>query len=254
MTESSLNASFKPTFSLYPALDLRGGKVVRLVHGDPNQQTVFATDPVAAAQRWISEGAKWLHVVNLDGAFAQENQNEAVVQALAQLGVPIQFGGGLRTVADVERAFALGVTRVILGTIAVEQPDLVATLIARFGAARIVVALDAKDGVVTTRGWQFDSGISAVELGRRFAQAGLAYALYTDVSRDGALTGVNVEATVALARQTGLKVIASGGVASMEDVRHLIHTQAVEGAILGTALYKGLLNLRDAVDLVEAVG
>jgi phosphoribosylformimino-5-aminoimidazole carboxamide ribotide isomerase len=237
--------------NLYPALDLRGGKVVRLRQGDPSQQTVYGDNPVEVAQRWIDQGARWLHVINLDGAFLVANDNEAVVSALTRLGVPIQFGGGLRTVEDVRRSADLGVARTILGTLAVEQPDTVRQLVDEFGAERIVVALDSKDGQVTTRGWQHTAGQSAVELGQQFAAMGVRYALYTDVSRDGELSGVNVAATIALARDTGLKVIASGGVASLDDVRALLKSRAVEGAILGTALYRGLIDLREALQVVS---
>lgn len=237
--------------NLYPALDLRGGKVVRLRQGDPAQQTVYGDDPLDVARRWIALGARWLHVINLDGTFSVANDNEAVVSALVRLGVPIQFGGGLRSVDDVRRSLEVGVARVILGTLAVEQPDTVRTLLEQVGAERLVVALDSKDGQVTTHGWQHGSGQSAMVLGRQFAAMGVRYALYTDISRDGELSGVNVAATVALARDTGLQMIASGGVASLDDVRALHNSQAVEGAILGTALYRGLIDLRDALRLVS---
>ncbi len=237
---------------IYPALDLRHGKVVRLRLGDPSQQTVYG-EPVEVAERWIRAGAEWLHVVNLDGAFSDPNahDNEAVVEQLATAGLPIQFGGGLRSFEDVQRAFDLGVSRAVLGTLAAEQPDVVAACIARWGADAIAVALDAREGQVMTRGWQQEAGFTAVELGQHLAALGARHALYTDVSRDGALTGVNVGATVDLAKATGLQVIASGGVSTLGDIVALKESGAVAGAVLGTALYEGLLDLAEAIRLAE---
>jgi phosphoribosylformimino-5-aminoimidazole carboxamide ribotide isomerase len=236
---------------IYPALDLRGGKVVRLRGGDPAQQTIFGEDPPAIAERWIAAGAKWLHMVNLDGAFAEVNDNERIVEQVARFGVPIQFGGGLRSVADVQRAFDRGVRRVVLGTLALQQPDIVPEMIARWGADSIAVALDARDGIVTVRGWQESTGVTAVDFGRRMAALGVRHALYTDVSRDGALTGVNVAATVELAMETGLQVIASGGVQDISDVINLQVTGQIAGVILGTALYTGRIDLAAALRVVE---
>jgi phosphoribosylformimino-5-aminoimidazole carboxamide ribotide isomerase len=237
---------------IYPALDLRHGKVVRLRLGDPSQQTVYG-EPVAVADRWIKAGAEWLHVVNLDGAFTEPDAdvNEAIVEQLAMAGLPIQFGGGLRSFEDVQRAFDLGVSRAVLGTLAAEQPDVVAACIARWGADAIAVALDARDGQVMTRGWQQETGFTAVELGQHLAALGARHALYTDVSRDGALTGVNVTATVELARATGLQVIASGGVSTLGDIVALKESGVVAGAVLGTALYEGLVDLAEAIRLAE---
>ncbi len=235
---------------IYPALDLRGGKVVRLRGGDPAQQTIFGEDPPAIAERWIAAGAKWLHMVNLDGAFAEVNDNERIVEQVARFGVPIQFGGGLRSVADVQRAFDRGVRRVVLGTLALQQPDIVPEMIARWGADSIAVALDARDGIVTVRGWQESTGVTAVDFGRRMAALGVRHALYTDVSRDGALTGVNVAATVELAMETGLQVIASGGVQDISDVINLQVTGQIAGVILGTALYTGRIDLAAALRVV----
>jgi phosphoribosylformimino-5-aminoimidazole carboxamide ribotide isomerase len=235
---------------IYPALDLRGGKVVRLRGGDPAQQTIFGEDPPAIAERWIAAGAKWLHMVNLDGAFAEVNDNERIVEQVARFGVPIQFGGGLRSMADVQRAFDRGVRRVVLGTLALQQPDIVPEMIARWGADSIALALDARDGIVTVRGWQESAGVTAVDFGRRMAAIGVRHALYTDVSRDGALTGVNVAATVELAMETGLQVIASGGVQDISDVINLQATGQIAGVILGTALYTGRIDLAAALRVV----
>lgn len=236
---------------IYPALDLRGGKVVRLRGGDPTQQTIFGDDPPAIAARWVAAGAKWLHMVNLDGAFAEVNDNERIVAQVAQSGVPIQFGGGLRSMADVERAFDRGVRRVILGTLALEQPEIAAEIVSRWGAESLAVALDARDGIVTVRGWQESAGVTAIDFGKRMAALGVRHALYTDVSRDGALTGVNVAATVELAAATGLQVIASGGVQDISDVTALRATGQIAGVILGTALYTGRIDLAAALQAAE---
>lgn len=236
---------------VYPALDLRGGQVVRLQQGDPNRQTAYSSDPAAVAARWIAAGAHWLHVVNLDGALSAANDNETVVKALIKLGVPIQFGGGLRSANDVGRALDLGVARVVLGTLAVAQPELVAALIAQHGAERIAVALDARDGQVTTHGWQQISTATPAELGKRLAASGARHALYTDVSRDGELGGVNVAATAELARQTGLSVIASGGVSGLADVIALRAAGGVAGVVLGKALYEGRIDLAEALKAAD---
>ncbi len=237
---------------IYPALDLRGGKVVRLGQGgDPSQQKIYGDDPIAVAKRWIGEGARWLHVVNLDGALAAANDNESVVLELVKLGVPVQFGGGLRAADDVARALDWGVGRVILGTMAVTQPELVTDLIVRHGADRIALALDARDGYIVTHGWQQASAVTPIELGKRFAASGARHALYTNVGREGTLGGVDAAGTADLARQTGLAVIASGGVSGLADVRALVETGAVAGVILGTALYEGKLTLSSALQIAS---
>jgi len=234
---------------IYPAIDLRGGQVVRLKEGDPNRQTVFSDDPISTARRWMDEGAAWLHMVNLDGAFADQNANGLILEQVAKLGVPVQFGGGLRRLEDMQRAIDQGAARIVLGTVAVQQPELVIEAVARWGAEQICVGLDARDGKVTTHGWQNVSEVTPAELGRIMAAQGVRHALYTDVSRDGALTGVNVESTAELARQTGLQVIASGGVGSIEDIRRLVATGVVSGAIIGMALYEGRVQLREALTI-----
>ena len=236
---------------LYPALDLKGGKVVRLRQGDLANQTVYSDDPVAVARRWIGLGAEWLHVVNLDGAFSMENNNEKVVESLVALGTPIQFGGGLRSFDDIKRAFELGVSRVVIGTLAVEQPDVVATCVDKWDPKAVAVALDARDGKVTTRGWQHTTDMSPIDLGKQMVAQGVEYALYTDVKRDGELTGVNVQATAELAKATGMKVIASGGVTSLGDIVTLQESGSIHVAILGTALYEGLIDLSEALRLAR---
>lgn len=237
---------------IYPAIDLRAGKVVRLKEGDPNRQAIFSNDPIATALRWIDEGATWLHIVNLDGAFASANQNEHILEAIAKLNVDVQFGGGLRTKDDVSSAIEAGASRVVLGTVAVENPELVSEVIERWGTDRLCIALDARNGKVTTRGWQVLTELSPVIMGQNMASLGVVHALYTDVSRDGGLQGVNVEATETLARETGLKVIASGGVSSPDDIQELYKGQMVAGVVIGMALYEGKINLREAIQI--AVG
>ncbi len=256
---------------VFPAIDLRQGRVVRLRQGDPNAQTTYSDDPAETAARWAREGAQWLHVVNLDGALTFSlNQTGADLKGAgcgdklpinlrrladirAAVNLPIQYGGGLRSLADIALALETGATRVVLGTVAVQQPALVGEAVERFGAERVVVGLDARDGKVATHGWQETSGLTAVEVARRMADLGVLRTVYTDISRDGMLTGVNVQATVELARASGLKVIASGGVGSLEDVRALAEQSAagIEGVIVGQALYTGAFTLPDALALAK---
>jgi len=245
---------------LYPAIDLREGRCVRLRQGEAAEETVFGDDPVAMARRWVDEGAEWLHTVNLDGAFDGALRSEAMGAGLpvnllrlrdiaAAVDVPVQFGGGVRSLADIEMLLALGASRVILGTIAVEQPELVSEAVERFGQQRVAVAIDARDGWVATHGWQQTSHVTAIELGRRMAQRGVKTAIYTDIARDGMLSGVNVSATASLATQTGLQVIASGGVSSIDDVRALcqVASLGIAGVIIGRAIYTGDVRLADAI-------
>jgi phosphoribosylformimino-5-aminoimidazole carboxamide ribotide isomerase len=232
---------------IYPAIDLRGGKVVRLRQGDPAQQTVFSDDPVATAQQWIEQGATWLHVVNLDGALAAANDNGAILQQIAHLNVAVQFGGGLRSMDDIAHAIGLGADRVVLGTVAITEPAVVTQAIMRYGTERVCVALDARGGKITTHGWQQTGSATPGEVGGEMRERGVKYALYTDVSRDGELSGVNVEATVALAQETGLRVIASGGVSTLDDLHRLAETRQIAGAVIGMALYEGRFTLYEAI-------
>ncbi len=255
-------------FTLFPAIDLRRGRCVRLRQGDPNAETVYSEDPVAMARHWVAQGATWLHVVNLDGAFTRDARAAAAthlrladlpinLQRLAAIAaavdVPIQFGGGLRTLEDIELALNLGATRVVLGTVAVTNPALVRDALQRFGPERIVVGLDARDGRIATHGWLAVSDVSAVELGRAMREAGVQRAVYTDIRRDGMLTGVDVAGTAHLAEATGLRVIASGGVASLDDIDALLAVahKGVEGVIIGQALYTGRVDLRAALERVR---
>jgi phosphoribosylformimino-5-aminoimidazole carboxamide ribotide isomerase len=242
------------TFTIFPAIDLRQGQVVRLQYGDPQRQTTFSVDPRATAQRWADEGAAWLHVVNLDGAFDEGGAaNWEALTGICRVGPSVQFGGGIRSLDDVQRAQDAGASRVILGTIAVENQTLLQQAVSRFGEEAIVVALDARDGVVRTRGWQADAGLTVVELGRRVVTDGVTTVIHTDIGRDGVLTGVNAPASGALARETGLQVIASGGVASLQDVHRALAVaeQGVVGLIAGRALYDGKLDLSEALRVAE---
>jgi phosphoribosylformimino-5-aminoimidazole carboxamide ribotide isomerase len=242
------------TFTLYPAIDLLGGSVVRLEYGDPARQTTFGADPVATARRWLSAGANWLHVVNLDGAFAEAGgDNWRLLPRLAQTGARIQFGGGLRTLDDVMRARDSGAARLVLGTAVLENPDLVDAALAAFGPQAVVAALDARAGRVSTRGWQRDSNLRAEDVGHDLYARGLRLALHTDIGRDGVLTGVNVAATAALAEASGLSVIASGGVASLADVRRAAAAapRGVAGLVIGRALYDGKVDLAEALAMLD---
>jgi phosphoribosylformimino-5-aminoimidazole carboxamide ribotide isomerase len=232
---------------IFPAIDLKGGQCVRLAEGDMDRATVYNEDPGAQAQAFADAGATALHVVDLDGAFAGESRNAAgVAAALAAFPGRVQVGGGIRKRANVEAWFELGVWRAVMGTAAMENPALVRE-IAQAHPGRIVVAVDARDGMVATRGWAERSTVSVAELAARFADAGVAALLFTDVGRDGMLKGVNLEATIALAAVSPVPVIASGGVAGMADITALVGQPNIEGVITGRALYDGRLDLREAL-------
>jgi phosphoribosylformimino-5-aminoimidazole carboxamide ribotide isomerase len=232
---------------IYPAIDLRGGRVVRLVQGDPDRQTTYSDDPLSMARRWAQSGARWLHVISLDGTLGEAAPNLETLARLSQVGPKVQFGGGLRTLDDVQRAIDAGASRAILGTAAIQNPDLAGEAIARFGEESIAIALDARGGFVATHGWKESSDWTPIELGSQMARMGVRHILYTDIDRDGGLAGVNIDATVALAEQTGLSVIASGGVASLGDVRALRALGRVAGVVIGQALYTGAFTLPEAL-------
>jgi phosphoribosylformimino-5-aminoimidazole carboxamide ribotide isomerase len=239
-------------FTIYPAIDLRRGRVVRLREGDPARETTYAADPAQVAEKWLGAGAQWLHVVNLDGAFDEnDTANHAALHAILDMakgsGAQVQFGGGLRSLDMVRRALVLGVNRAVLGTIAVEQPQLVTAAIAEFGAEKIAVGIDARDGYVRVRGWQSNSGILATELGRQMRAAGVRTLVFTDISRDGIGSGLNIHSTRALAEATGLDVIASGGVHALDDVIAAREAN-LAGVIIGRALYEGTINLKEALE------
>ncbi len=233
--------------NIYPAIDLRGGKVVRLREGDPLQQTIFSNDPLAAAQRWIDQGARWIHMVNLDGAFDQANENLRILEAVAMLDVNVQFAGGLRDMESVRSARDAGANRIFIGTMAATNPASASLVLECFGSDVVGVALDARDGKVTTHGWTAATSLTPVELGKKYRALGARHALFTDVARDGGLSGVNVADTVALAQATGLQVIASGGVRDLSDILKLARSKAVAGAIIGMALYQRRFTLADAL-------
>jgi phosphoribosylformimino-5-aminoimidazole carboxamide ribotide isomerase len=229
------------TFTLYPAIDLKGGKVVRLKRGEMDQATVYAEDPAAQAAAFAAQGFGWVHVVDLDGAFAGRPANaEAVRGILAAVpGLPVQLGGGIRDMKTADAWLSAGVARIILGSAAVKDPDFARAACKAF-PGRVALGLDARDGFVATEGWAETSGVTATDLALRYADAGAAAIIYTDIARDGMLAGVNVAQTAALARATAIPVIASGGVAGLEDIVALRAAQAgIAGAILGRALYDG---------------
>ncbi|MBS0502228.1 MAG: 1-(5-phosphoribosyl)-5-[(5-phosphoribosylamino)methylideneamino]imidazole-4-carboxamide isomerase [Proteobacteria bacterium] len=233
---------------VFPAIDLKEGKVVRLAEGDMARATVYADDPAAQAEQFAEAGAEWLHVVDLDGAFAGESVNGEAVRAIGMaFSGKIQLGGGIRARASLERWFRLGIDRAVIGTAALTDPELVKGAAQDF-PGRIVVAVDARDGMVATQGWADVSDVPVIDLARRFEDAGVAALLFTDVGRDGLLRGVNVEATVALARAQSLPVIASGGVAGLDDIYALKAHHGIEGVITGRAIYDGRLDLAKAIE------
>ena len=236
---------------LYPAIDLKDGQAVRLLRGEMDRATVFNTDPAAQARVFEQAGCRWLHLVDLNGAFAGQPVNGAAVEAiLAGSTVPVQLGGGIRDMATIEAWLAKGVARVILGTVAVERPDLVRAAAAAF-PGQVAVGIDARKGRVATQGWAEETGVMATDLARQYEDAGVAAIVYTDIDRDGAMGGPNVAATAELARATSLPVIASGGVASLDDLVALRDTGVIAGAISGRALYDGALDLGAALSVLE---
>ncbi len=274
---------------IYPAIDLRDGKCVRLQQGDPNAQTIFDDDPVQVAQRWAAQGAEWLHIVNLDGALnAKQSQLDSLRRVesnilvqppgteylerfgsgsarrlpinlrclrdiCAAVDCKIQFGGGLRTLQDIRLALELGADRVVLGTVAVEEPAIVQEALALWGSERVAVGLDARDGLVATHGWQETSDLDLIEMGHRMAALGVEHVLFTDIERDGMMGGVNLDRTARLADTTGLSVIASGGVADIHDIERLKQREHynIGGVVIGRALYTGDVDLGEALATAE---
>lgn len=238
---------------LYPAIDLKDGQCVRLYKGAMEQATVFSDDPAAQARAFVAAGCEWLHLVDLNGAFAGHPVNAAAVEAiLAAVDVPAQLGGGIRDMATIERWLDRGLARVILGTVAVENPELVREA-ARAFPGKVAVGIDARGGRVATRGWAEETEVQATDLARSFEDAGVAAIIYTDIDRDGAMQGPNVAATAALARAVSIPVIASGGVSSIADLLALKNSGApLDGAISGRALYDGAIDLREALTALKA--
>jgi len=238
---------------LYPAIDLKGGNAVRLLRGDMAQATVFNTDPAAQAKSFAAQGCRWLHVVDLDGAFAGKSVNgEAVRAILKAVSVPVQLGGGIRDAAAIDAWLGAGIARIVLGTAALRDPDLVRRA-CKAHPGRIAVGIDARGGKVAVQGWAETSDMSAGELAKALEDAGAAAIIYTDIDRDGALEGVNLDATLALARATRTPVIASGGVSSIADIEKLksVAHLGIAGVICGRALYDGRLDLKQALSLLD---
>ena len=236
---------------LYPAIDLKDGQCVRLLRGEMAAATVFGDDPAAQALKFQDAGCAWLHLVDLNGAFAGAPVNAAAVEAiLAAVKVPAQLGGGIRDMATIAMWLEKGLSRVILGTVAVENPDLVREAAKAF-PGKVAVGIDARKGMVATKGWAVETTVKVTDLARSFEDAGVAAIIYTDIDRDGAMQGPNIEATEALARAVSIPVIASGGVASMADLTALQATGVIAGAISGRALYDGAIDLGEALAVLR---
>lgn len=236
-----------------PAIDLKEGNCVRLEQGEMNRDTVFSDNPAEQALKWQEAGAELLHLVDLDGAFAGVPKNKAAIEAIIKaISIPAQLGGGIRDIATIEAYLSLGLSRVIIGTAAQRNPELVVEACKKF-PGQIVVGIDAKNGMVAVQGWAELTDISAVDLARKFEDCGVAAIIYTDISRDGMMGGPNLEATKALAKAISIPVIASGGVSSLKDIENLMAIEAsgVTGAITGKAIYTGAINLREAIDLTK---
>jgi phosphoribosylformimino-5-aminoimidazole carboxamide ribotide isomerase len=252
---------------IFAAIDLKNGQCVRLRQGDPEAKTIYGDDPAAMAEKWADIGVDWLHVVNLDGAFGEPEKSAKNIDALQaildRVITPVQFGGGLRSPEDIARALDLGVSRVVIGSMAADRPRQMLDVLGQFGPEQIVLGLDVKEGKVATHGWRQLAETDALKLVQLIQTAGLTHVIYTDISRDGMLSGVNVEATVALARaghtadpERRFKVIASGGVAGIEDVQRVkaVEHEGVEGLIIGKALYTGAIDLAEAMQIAHGEG
>ena len=236
-----------------PAIDLKNGACVRLEQGLMDKDTVFNDNPAAQALDWQNQGAELLHIVDLDGAFAGEPRNRAAIEAIIKtITIPAQLGGGIRDIATIEAYLSLGLSRVIIGTAAQRNPDLVQEACSMF-PGRIVIGIDARNGMVAVQGWAEVTGVTAVELARKFEDCGVAAIIYTDISRDGMLQGPNLEATLALAKAVAIPIIASGGVSSLKDIENLmaIEQSGVTGVITGKAVYTGAIKLSDAIALTK---
>lgn len=232
---------------LYPAIDLKNGQCVRLRQGEFKDITIYSKSPEKVAVYWQQQGASFLHLVDLDGALSGHSVNEPVIREIAKnVSIPIQVGGGIRTREDIEMMLSLGVKRVIIGTKAVKNPEFLKEMTKLFGAEAIVAGVDAKDGFVAIEGWEQVSTVKASQLCLRMKDYGIKHIVYTDISRDGMLSGPNVEATRQLTEETGLDIIASGGVSSMEDLQQL-YSLGIKGAIIGKALYENRIDLREAI-------
>ena len=234
---------------IYPAIDIRGGKCVRLLKGDFEKETTFSDAPEEMAKKWEAMGAEYLHLVDLDGALAGMSKNlDTVKKILTAVDIPCELGGGIRSMENIKEVLDTGVERVILGSVAVKNPALVKETCAKYGE-RIVVGIDAKDGMVAVDGWGVSSDVKVTELAKKMKAVGVKTIIYTDISRDGTLEGVNVEATARLAKESGVKIVASGGVRSEADIRALLphEREGIEGVIVGKSIYMGTLDLAAAL-------
>ncbi len=235
---------------IYPAIDLKDGQCVRLIQGKVEHKIVYSDDPGAIARQFAESGAEFIHVVDLDGAFEGVSRNrEAIAQIAAAVDIPFQVGGGIRSFEDVKATLEMGAARVIIGTKALKDPDFITELLDRHGPAHIVLGIDAHDGMVAVEGWVKKSDMNAVDFGQQMRLLGIEQAVYTDITKDGLLTGPNFEATKEMAQKTGLKIIASGGVSSLDDVKRLksLEKYGVNGIIIGKAIYDERLDLKEAI-------
>lgn len=240
---------------IFPAIDIRNGKCVRLVKGDFKQETIFSERPEFMAKQWEEQGGQYLHLVDLDGALKGKSQNLDVVEMILKtVNIPVELGGGIRTMDNIKQVLDMGVSRVILGSVAVKDPQLVKEACKKYGSERIVVGIDAKDGVVAVDGWGVSGEVKAKELAKQMVDlAGVKHIIYTDISRDGTLSGVNVQATAELSQYSGAKVVASGGVSSIEDIKMLKNYEqyGIEGVIVGKAIYTNNLSLIEAIQVTK---
>lgn len=237
------------SFIIFPAIDLRAGKIVRLAQGDPKRQTTYGDDPRLQAEQFKAEGAEWIHVINLSGAFGEDpTANLKALETVLSVGLKVEFGGGIRDEGSLCLPLEMGVERVFLGTAAIRNPALVDWAVARYGAARIAADIGVRDGQVMVKGWQETTALSVLEAGQRLRAQGLEWCVLTDVSRDGLGSGVNVASAVELQTATGLRVVASGGVSTLDDVRRA-REAGLAGVIIGRALYEGRLTLKDVVHM-----
>jgi phosphoribosylformimino-5-aminoimidazole carboxamide ribotide isomerase len=239
---------------IIPAIDLRGGRCVRLTQGQASAETVYSENPVVIAKRWYDEGAEMLHIVNLDAVLNKDDTEnlKALERILYEVNIPVQFGGGVRSLDDVRRLDELGATRIVIGTTAIENPVLLTHIVDEFGST-VVVGIDAREGKVALRGWEKLSNVNAIDFAQKIAEMGVERLVYTDIARDGMLSGINIEATKEIAEASGLKVTASGGVASLDDIYALkeLEQYGVDSVIIGKALYEGVFTLEEALDAAE---
>jgi phosphoribosylformimino-5-aminoimidazole carboxamide ribotide isomerase len=236
------------SITIYPAIDMKGGKCVRLLQGDYDKETIYGDSPFEMAKQFATDGAQWIHMVDLDGAKDGKRVNDQfVIQAAKELNVNIQIGGGIRTEADILHYLENGITRVIIGSIAVSNPEFAIEMIQKYGS-QIAVGIDAKNGYVATHGWLDTSKVQAIDLGKRFADAGAESFIFTDIATDGTLAGPNIAAVCEMAEVTGKYVIASGGVSSLEDLK-VLNDKGIPGAIVGKALYENRFTLKEALEL-----